>query len=400
MALGVVRLAVAVALVAGASEEGFARKAQLMAMDGYPKPSCMCRTTFEGSVEEVLEALLDGESHRDWVSRLEESVLVAPRTSSVADAPVEQLVYYRFALPFPAWDRQVSAALFCDRDGPDRARVELRRVSLPEAALPPQARAGDFAGAPLPETPARDEAEAEDGRRCSGGGGGLVARGLDAGGAGRRAVASFLSARAVAGLDRAMALAHPGLRKRLARLRPAGAAPMSATLEEELHSRENCVTLPAFRVTYLVAAAEGGPEGGPPRCDVELRLGADPGIACPPFLLKWGLCHADLTLEKLQGQLEERRARRLEAAERASPSKPRDWPLAVDARPFVLASRAAQRTVQSRVSRLLGGLQKRLPAPPGLLAPRRKACGGAPFPVTPANRPRVAGCSTFGTYLF
>ena len=142
---------VALIHVARGVDDAFARKAKLTSIDGYPKPTCMCRTTLDGDLEEVLEALLDGESHRHWVSRLEESVVVAPRTSTVADAPVEELVYYRFALPFPAWDRQVSAALFCDRLGEGRARVELRRVSLPDSALPPPPGAGD--GAPLPRTP-------------------------------------------------------------------------------------------------------------------------------------------------------------------------------------------------------------------------------------------------------
>jgi len=363
-------LAIAIALihVARGVDDAFAKKATLTSIDGYPKPTCMCRTTLDGDLEEVLEALLDGESHRHWVSRLEESVVVAPRTSTVADAPVEELVYYRFALPFPAWDRQVSAALFCDRLGEGRARVELRRVSLPDSALPPPPGAGG--GAPLPRTPEGFGAAAPP--RAPSSERSKIARGTDA-------LRAALAERCVAGLDRATALAPPGLRKGLAGLRPPSAAPMSPTLEAELHSRKNCVTLPAFRVTYLLDAAAVA-EGEAAKTEVELILGADPGIRCPPVLLNWGLCHADRTLEMLQGQIDEKREAR--AAREAAEAPPgRDWPFRLEQNPLVLASKRARAEAGSLLDRLK---LPQLPRPPRLFPGPGKGAG-APFPVTPAS---------------
>ena len=58
--------------------------------------------------------------------------------------------------------------------------------------------------------------------------------------------------------------------------------------------RSDCVTLPAFRVTYALQPR------GADRTRVELTLGADPGIPCPPWLIRWGLGHADRTLEALE----------------------------------------------------------------------------------------------------
>jgi hypothetical protein len=68
--------------------------------------------------------------------------------------------------------------------------------------------------------------------------------------------------------------------------------------------RSDCVTLPAFRVTYALAPC------GLDRTRVELTLGADPGIPCPPWLVRWGLGHADRTLEALEATVEARAAER------------------------------------------------------------------------------------------
>ena len=89
----------------------------------------------------VVDALLDPGTHHTWVSRLDESVVLAKDGAElVADADDAQVVYYRFALPFPCWDRQVSAALYCDRTEGGGARVELRRVSLPPPSEKPRRR--------------------------------------------------------------------------------------------------------------------------------------------------------------------------------------------------------------------------------------------------------------------
>ena len=52
-------LAIAIALihVARGVDDAFAKKATLTSIDGYPKPTCMCRTTLDGDLEEVLEAI-------------------------------------------------------------------------------------------------------------------------------------------------------------------------------------------------------------------------------------------------------------------------------------------------------------------------------------------------------
>jgi hypothetical protein len=154
---------------------------------------------------------------------------------------------------------------------------------------------------------------------------------------------------------------------------------MSPTLEAELHSRKNCVTLPAFRVTYLLGAAAVA-EGEAARTEVELILGADPGIRCPPVLLNWGLCHADRTLEMLQGQIDEKREAR--AAREAAEAPPgRDWPFRLEQNPLVLASKRARAEAGSLLDRLK---LPQLPRPPRLFPGPGKGAG-APFPVTPAS---------------
>ncbi|CAH0372860.1 unnamed protein product [Pelagomonas calceolata] len=116
-----------------------ASRATLATLEGYPPPTCTCAATLEGSVDDVVDALLDPGTHHTWVSRLDESVVLAKDGAElVADADDAQVVYYRFALPFPCWDRQVSAALYCDRTEGGGARVELRRVSLPPPSEKPQ----------------------------------------------------------------------------------------------------------------------------------------------------------------------------------------------------------------------------------------------------------------------
>ena len=109
-----------------------AERATLATLEGYPPPTCVCAAEVAGSVDDVVDALLDPGTHHTWVSRLDESVVLAKDGAElVADADDAQVVYYRFALPFPCWDRQVSAALYCDRTEEGGAKVELRRVSLP-----------------------------------------------------------------------------------------------------------------------------------------------------------------------------------------------------------------------------------------------------------------------------
>ena len=118
-----------------------ASRATLATLEGYPPPTCTCAATLEGSVDDVVDALLDPGTHHTWVSRLDESVVLAKDGAElVADADDAQVVYYRFALPFPCWDRQVSAALYCDRTEGGGARVELRRVSLPPPSEQPRRR--------------------------------------------------------------------------------------------------------------------------------------------------------------------------------------------------------------------------------------------------------------------
>ena len=118
-----------------------ASRATLATLEGYPPPTCTCAATLEGSVDDVVDALLDPGTHHTWVSRLDESVVLAKDGAElVADADDAQVVYYRFALPFPCWDRQVSAALYCDRTEGGGARVELRRVSLPPPSEKPRRR--------------------------------------------------------------------------------------------------------------------------------------------------------------------------------------------------------------------------------------------------------------------
>ena len=118
-----------------------AARATLATLEGYPPPTCTCAATLEGSVDDVVDALLDPGTHHTWVSRLDESVVLAKDGAElVADADDAQVVYYRFALPFPCWDRQVSAALYCDRTEGGGARVELRRVSLPPPSEKPRRR--------------------------------------------------------------------------------------------------------------------------------------------------------------------------------------------------------------------------------------------------------------------
>jgi len=305
----------------------YAQRAQIATMAGYPKPSCHCRTILDGSVEDVLDALLDADTHSSWVSRLEESVVITPPdAAATADGGSgERIVYYRFALPFPAWDRQVSAALFCDRFDDGGAIVELRRVGLPppkaaedDAAAPPEgAREPALEGArDLPLEGARDpplEGAREPTwavappprRRPLGGARGATLRAALDYAAGPR-IASARGA-AAKGLDRLLAAAPPRLAARLRRRwrrRGASDGVAAAAAAAAAEERAECVTLPAFRVSYHLA-----PES-PRRTRIELKLGADPGVWCPDSLLRWGLGHADRTLENLQAIVHERTAAR------------------------------------------------------------------------------------------
>ena len=54
-----------------------ASRATLATLEGYPPPTCTCAATLEGSVDDVVDALLDPGSHHTWVSRLDESVVLA-----------------------------------------------------------------------------------------------------------------------------------------------------------------------------------------------------------------------------------------------------------------------------------------------------------------------------------
>ena len=54
-----------------------AARATLATLEGYPPPTCTCAATLEGSVDDVVDALLDPGTHHTWVSRLDESVVLA-----------------------------------------------------------------------------------------------------------------------------------------------------------------------------------------------------------------------------------------------------------------------------------------------------------------------------------
>mmetsp|Transcript_4401 Transcript_4401/g.13884 ORF Transcript_4401/g.13884 Transcript_4401/m.13884 type:complete len:193 (+) Transcript_4401:764-1342(+) len=72
-----------------------------------------------------------------------------------------------------------------------------------------------------------------------------------------------------------------------------------------------------FRVTYLVRAAADDADGAP-RTDVELRLGADPGGSCPQWMANFAMRHAVRSMERLQGPVADRAARRRADAEAAA----------------------------------------------------------------------------------
>ena len=82
--------------------------------------------------------------------------------------------------------------------------------------------------------------------------------------------------------------------------------------------RSDCVTLPAFRVTYALQPR------GADRTRVELTLGADPGIPCPPWLIRWGLGHADRTLEALEATVTARAAEKALRRRKGRPAAARD----------------------------------------------------------------------------
>ena len=82
--------------------------------------------------------------------------------------------------------------------------------------------------------------------------------------------------------------------------------------------RSDCVTLPAFRVTYALQPR------GADRTRVELTLGADPGIPCPPWLIRWGLGHADRTLEALEATVTARSAEKALRRGKGRPAAARD----------------------------------------------------------------------------
>ena len=248
-----------------------ASRATLATLEGYPPPTCTCAATLEGSVDDVVDALLDPGTHHAWVSRLDESVVLAKDGADlVADADDAQVVYYRFALPFPCWDRQVSAALYCDRTEGGGARVELRRVSLPPPSEQPRRR--------------RRKPKKRGDR-----------------------VVGWTTAAA----ERFVLWAPPVLRNKVSRVRPN---------VEKQHGvvRSDCVTLPAFRVTYALQPR------GADRTRVELTLGADPGIPCPPWLIRWGLGHADRTLEALEATVAARAAEKALRRGKGRPAAARD----------------------------------------------------------------------------
>ena len=105
--------------------------------------------------------------------------------------------------------------------------------------------------------------------------------------------------------------APPVLRNKVSRVRPN---------VEKQHGvvRSDCVTLPAFRVTYALQPR------GADRTRVELTLGADPGIPCPPWLIRWGLGHADRTLEALEATVTARAAEKALRRGKGRPAAARD----------------------------------------------------------------------------
>ena len=63
---------------------------------------------------------------------------------------------------------------------------------------------------------------------------------------------------------------------------------------------------------------------GADRTRVELTLGADPGIPCPPWLIRWGLGHADRTLEALEATVTARAAEKALRRGKGRPAAARD----------------------------------------------------------------------------
>ena len=334
-----------------------ASRATLATLEGYPPPTCTCAATLEGSVDDVVDALLDPGTHHTWVSRLDESVVLAKDGAElVADADDAQVVYYRFALPFPCWDRQVSAALYCDRTEGGGARVELRRVSLPPPSEKPRRRrrkpkkrgdrvVGWTTAAAERFGPVSFLAPSTRRRLC-------FASTASSSHHSTRGVASTPSTRRLDGVElpavdaqrerghherrapvhlrepprhrvedeqvrnliskhRFVLWAPPVLRNKVSRVRPN---------VEKQHGvvRSDCVTLPAFRVTYALQPRGAG------RTRVELTLGADPGIPCPPWLIRWGLGHADRTLEALEATVTARAAEKALRRGKGRPAAARD----------------------------------------------------------------------------
>ena len=244
-------------------------------------------------MDDVVDALLDPGTHHTWVSRLDESVVLAKDGAElVADADDAQVVYYRFALPFPCWDRQVSAALYCDRTEGGGARVELRRVSLPPPSEKPRRRRrkpkkrGDRVvgwttaaaerfgptrrrGVAFDDDAASDritaregsldaigaaetcvELPAVDAQRERGGTMSVAPRHLRE----RHGIASKTSkSEILISKHRFVLWAPPVLRNKVSRVRPNA---------EKQHGvvRSDCVTLPAFRVDLRAPAARRGPD--------------------------------------------------------------------------------------------------------------------------------------------